>query len=289
MLSFYSSKILRNSLSVEKVGHQVCLYGGAVFALVLALNVMPGLFTLWWSDETLKGLLLVPLFTGVLLYQQRDELRRLTLNVCWPVYLASLGIGGFAWWVSSNDAIRLGGLLFVASMGLLFVSCFGKASLAVIWRPLLFLCTMVPATPNFLDAVTLGLQHIFSLFVDLLAPLLDDSYFGRDGFMHWFMGGKRPIGISAECSGLRSMMGMVIVAWYLSIADRLSLGKTVAMIHVAVALALVLNLVRIITTIELDLNDLREYTQGRWHGLLGIFVCLTGIVLLSKLSNKLQD
>lgn len=199
---------------MEKVGYQVCLYVAAAFILVLAVNVVPGLLTLWGSDETLKGLSLVPPFTGALLYQQRDELRRLTLNVCWPVYLAGLGVGGLAWWVLGSGAIGPGGLLFVATIGLLFVSCFGKASLAVILRPLLFLCMMVPATPNFLDAVTLSLQHIFSLFVDLLAPLIDDSYFGRDGFRFWFMDGKRPIRISAECSGLRSMMGMVIVACY---------------------------------------------------------------------------
>lgn len=272
---------------MKKVGYQVCLYVAAAFILALAVNVVPELATLWFSDETLKGLSLVPPFTGALLYQQRDELRRLTLNVCWPIYCASLSVGGVAWWVSSSGAIRLGGLLFVATMGMLFVSCFGKASLAMIRGPLLFLCMMVPATPGVLDAITLGLQHIFSLFVDLLAPLIDGIYVRPDRFKLWFADGKKPLWIAAECSGLRSMMGMVIMAWYFSIADRLSLGKTVAMVYAAVALALVLNLVRIITTIELHLYDLREYTQGRWHGLLGISVCLIGFVLLSKLSKKL--
>lgn len=288
VLFFHSLKISQISFSAEKFWHQSCLYGSVVFTLALALNAASRLLTLCWSDETLNGLSLVPLLTGVLIYQRRETFQRLTLNICWPSYIASLCFGIFAWWVLEGGSIRIGGLLFVVTLGIIFASFFGKASITVIGGPLLFLCMTIPTSPNFIEMATLGLQHIFSLALDLLGPLIDTSYVGRDDFTLRFIEGKNLVVISAECSGLRSMMGMVIMAGYFSISDRLSLGKTVVMICAAVSLALALNLIRIIITIELYLHNLQDYAVGKWHGLLGISVCLIGFILLSKLSEKLQ-
>ena len=178
----------------------------------------------------------------------------------------------------------------MVTLGLLFVSCFGKASLVVIGGPLLFLCLMVPVTESVLELAMLGLQHFFSYITGLLAPLIHDNYVGRDRFMLRFADSEKPLFIiSEECSGLRSMMGMVILAWYFSMVYRLSLRKIVTTLLTATALALALNLIRIVLTIELHLRHLQTYAEGRWHGLLGIFLCLIGFVLLSKLAKKIQD
>lgn len=262
---------------------------GLAAILLMAIPILDGLFALWWSDETFNGLSLVPLMAISLLYRKRNEFNKKAISRFMPLYCASAGVAVLMLWVFFAGSVRLAGYLFVISLILLFFGSLGKKMGRACLGPLVFMSLMVPPYNGLANEVTLMLQHIFSFTVDLLAPLLSSDYIGREGFILLFMNYDRPIIIAPECSGIRSLLGMLIIGLYLVIMDHLPLGKTTVMILTSIAVALTFNLIRIIATIELRLCGLKTFAEGRWHGLFGAGICLLGFVILDKLSKWLRD
>ena len=262
---------------------------GLAAILLMAIPILDGLFARLWSDETFKGLSLVPLMAISLLYRKRNEFSKEAISHSIPLYYASAGAAVLMLWVFFAGSVRLAGYLFVISLILLFFGSLGKKMGRACLGPLVFMSLMVPPYNGLANEVTLMLQHIFSFTVDLLAPLFSSDYIGREEFVFWFMNYDIPIVIAPECSGIRSLLGMLIIGLYLVIMDHLPLGKTTVMILTSIAVALTFNLIRIIATIELRLCGLETFARGRWHGLFGIGIFLLGFVILDKLSKRLRD
>ncbi len=263
---------------------------GLAAILLMAIPILDGLFALWWSDETFKGLSLVPLMAISLLYRKRNEFSKEAISHSIPLYYdASAGVAVLMLWVFFAGLVRLAGYLFVISLILLFFGSLGKKMGRAGLGPLVFMSLMVPPHNGLANEVTLMLQHIFSFTVDLLAPLFSSDYIGREGFILLFMNYDRPMMIAPECSGIRSLLGMLIIGLYLVIVDHLPLRKKTVIILTSITVALTFNLIRIIATIQLRLYGLETFAEGRWHGLFGAGICLLGFVILNKLSKRLRD
>jgi len=263
---------------------------GLAAILLMAIPILNSLFALWWSDETFNGLSLVPLMAISLLYRKRNEFNKKAISRFMPLfYCASAGAAVLMLWVFFAGSVRLAGYLFVISLILLFFGSLGKKMGRAGLGPLVFMSLMVPPCKGLVNEVTLMLQHIFSFTVDLLAPLFSSNYIGREGVVFWFMNYDIPIVIAPECSGIRSLLGMLIIGSYWAIMDRLPPGKKIVVILTSIALALTFNLIRIIATIQLRLYGLETFAEGRWHGLFGAGICLLGFVILDKLSKRLRD
>jgi len=115
-----------------------------------------------------------------------------------------------------------------------------------------------------------------------------DSFLERRDFKFWFDSMDYSMVIAPECSGIRSLLGFVIVSSFFSVFDRHSIAAVILMITTGAVTALAPNFLRIFVTMQMGLGGLEQYTAGFWRGFLGIAVFIVGGVALSRFSRFLK-
>lgn len=262
--------------------------GLAVIISLLAIPVFKGLWHLWHCDKNFDGLLLVPFMCGLILYRSKDEFAQCSpRQIKWILYSLPAALG--AMFVASNyDLLRKPGLLLAVNLLIASFGILGYSNYRLFVGPLIFLMLMVPPSQFAVDFVTINLQKLFSEVMEVVLLVFSDLFLERHGFEFWFAGMDYPMIIAPECSGIRSLLGFVIISSFYAVFDRHSIVTVILMISAGVTTALVLNFLRIFTTIQLRLCGLEEYSVGSWHGFLGIAVFMIGCVALSRLSRFLK-
>lgn len=282
-----SQKLIVNKIRDDSISARYCFVALAVIMGLLAIPAFKGLWHLWQSENFFEGLLLVPFFCGFILYRRKDEFIQ-----CRPkpvkriLYLLPITLGGMLV-ASSYDLPRIAGLLLVINLLIASFGILGYSNYKLFLGPLIFLMLMVPPPQWAVDFITIGLQKLFSATIETVF-VGSDRFLECQGIVFWFSGMDRSLIIGPECSGIRSLLGIVIISSYFANLGRHSIVTAILMISASVATALALNFIRILATMQLRLNGLEQYSVGFWHGLLGMLVFLIGILILSRLSLLLK-
>jgi len=263
-----------------------------ILAVILGLPAMPvikDLWQLWHSDKNFEGLLLVPIMCGIIFYKNRKDFIECTprpqKNILYFLPLTS----GAMLAVSYYDFTRIAGLLLVINFLIASLGLFGYSKYKLFMIPLLFLMLMVPPPLRIVDFTIVNLQALFSYLIEPTFLVFSERFIGCHGFEFWFSGIDYPMIIAPECSGIRSLMGFIILASFTAILDRHSIFNISLMIMVGVITTLTLNFFRIIITICLRLYGMENYSVGFWHGLLGILMFVIGCTILSNFSFFLHS
>jgi len=260
----------------------------AAVLLAVSIPAFTGLWHLWHCDKTFDGLLLVPVMCGFILYRSKEEFALCSpRQVKWILYILPAALGTM--FVVSNYGLpRIAGLLLAVNLLIASFGILGYSNRRLFVGPFLFLMLMVPPPQGAVDFVTVNLQRLFSMIMEAALSGFSDSFLERRGFEFWFDGIDYPIVISPECSGIRSLLGFVIMSSFFAVFDRHSIAGAILMITAGAATALVLNFLRIFVTMQMGLGGLEQYTVGFWHGFLGIAVFMVGCVTLSRFSRFLK-
>lgn len=261
-----------------------CLAGiGAV--VVCGLPILRGLWSLWNSCEDFKGFLLIPVLSALVLFKSKRNFAIIAYEPNKKYFLMLLPTIGLMLSACNADYLRLAVLLLIVNIFLVFLGILGYEAGKMFLKHFLFLVLMIPPHQRFLDLVIPELQHLFSAVLATLESLFSGRYIGRDKFDVWFDNQNLLFTIAPECSGIRSLYGFVIISCFMVLRDGHKLSGMLVMIISGIFVALMLNLVRIIITVELRSHGLQEYSVGRWHGWLGIVIFVLGYLVLSKYSR----
>ena len=260
----------------------------AVIMGLSAVPVLSGLWGLWHSDKNFDGLLLVPFMCGLIFYKSKEDFTQCNpKQVKHILYLLPISLGAML--VASTYGFpRIAGLLLAVNLLIASLGFFGFSNYRLFAGPLLFLMLMVPPPRWTVDFVTVNLQEFFSAIMEAILFGFSNLFLERHGFEFWFTGMDYPMIIAPECSGIRSLLGFVIMSSFYAVFDRHSIAGAILLIAAGATTAIVLNFLRIFATMQLRLNGLAEYSVGFWHGLLGIVVFAIGCLTLSRFSRFLK-
>ena len=254
-----------------------------LFLVILAAlywDILRDLIREWWDDPNYSHGFLVPLFSGFLVWQRRNELATLTPSGSWaglPILLAGLGalilgdLGGENFLMRSSLILVIGGLVLLH---------LGPAIFRRLLFPLLFLFFMVPLPAIVFNALAFPLQnlaaHNAAWVLDRLGvPVLLDGNILRLS--------QISLGVTEACSGIRSLVSLlaVAVAWAaLTLPGR---WGGVALAASVVPITVLANAARVVFTGLISQRFGVEYAQGFLHTFSGwlIFVfafgCLLGV------------
>lgn len=251
----------------------------------LAMPVWIGLWGLWHSNKLYEGLSLVPIVFGLILYRNKEELvpdafgQSKWILAILPITLTIMFL------CSENDQPHVAGVFLVVNYFVLFLGILGCSKWRSFIGPILFLILMIPLPQYVADYATLALRAFFSRIFESIFITFYESYSGRHGFEFWFTNLPRPLIIAPECSGVRSLLGFIVMSLFFVVLDRHSFIATSLIIITGVTTALILNFLRILVTMQLRLHGFQEYSIGFWHGLLGIAVFVIGVLVITKLSS----
>ncbi len=260
--------------------------GAAALGLILAAlywAILRDLGRQWWDDANYSHGFIVPIFSGYLIWRERDQLRALV-----PRGTA----GGFVVLLGGIAALLLGDLgaenflsrssLIVILAGLvLFI--LGDEAFRLTVFPLCYLLFMVPIPAILFYAVTFPLQQLaaeqaaWALDVLGVPVLLDGNTIHLS---------QISLGVTEACSGIRSLMSLFAgaVAWaYLLLPGG---WPMFVFVLATVPITILANVGRVVATGLIGQWFGVYYASGFFHELAGwviylfAFLCLAGLHLL---------
>jgi exosortase len=258
-------------------------------AIGLAALAVPAAIALsehtWSSEAGAHGPLV--LFTGAwLLWRQSGEIR-------------ARGVAGKGWIVAIGTAISL--LLFIIGeafdvitleaaglygMGVtIFYSCFGWAEIVRNWFIFLYLLFAVPPPRSWLDALTFPLkQFVSSAATALLRPFgIPATHEGVTIYVAQYQ-----YLVEDACSGLNSLVGLLAISlFYIYLARGSSWLYSLFLAMLAIPIAILANVLRIIILILLTEFFGDAVAQGFMHSLAGIFVFAVALLLIFGIDSAL--
>jgi exosortase len=251
----------------------------AVGMLVLWLywDVLRLLIRDWINDPNFSHGFFVPAFSLFLLWTNRDKLRSVPVNRSWagvPVVVGALGL---------LIVGTLGAELFLSRMSLVFLLpglvlvFWGWQALRAMAFPLAFLVFMVPIPSIILNQITLPLQFLASKLASGALPLIGVPVL-REGNVIQLP--AMSLEVAEACSGIRSLMSLIVLAIIYSYLLEPRLWRRVALTLAAVPIAVIANASRIVGTGACVQYWDPDKAEGFFHSFSGWLIFVVSTVLL---------
>jgi exosortase len=252
----------------------------AVLSLWLYWSTLVHLVGQWWSDPNFSHGFFVPLFSGFVLWQERDHLARLIPRPSWTglaVLALALGLLILGQMGAELFLARFSLLLLVAGIVILFLGWNFFRSVLFPWA---FLLLMIPIPVIVFNKITFPLQLLASQVAAAILPLLGVPILREGNVINL---PAMALEVAEACSGIRSLMSLVTLAIIYSylMEKRLWVRWVLALASVPIAVAA--NSVRIIGTGLLVQYWDADKAEGYFHASWGWIIFVVSLILLYAL------
>lgn len=264
---------------------QELLIWGALIVGILTLlygEIVWEMMRDWWADANHSHGFLVPIFSGYLVYRQREDLSAVPVYGNWlglPILLAGLSALILGHFGTENFLMRSSLLITLAG---LIGFHLGAEYLRKLGFPLLYLVFMLPLPAMVLNGITFPLQRV--------AVRAAASFFYAMGIPCFLEGNvihltDLSLGVTEACSGIRSLIALLALAtaWAYLILEEWP--TRIALISAAFFVAIAANALRVIATGLMALRLGPEYAEGFYHSFSGWLVFLMASLCLFGLGG----
>jgi exosortase len=234
----------------------------------------------WWHDPNFSHGFFVPLFSALVIWQERQKLVELPLRPSW----SGLAVAALAMCILVVG--QMGAELFLSRFslmillaGLIVLFC-GWTYFRALMFPWAFLILMIPIPTVVFNQITFPLQLLASRVSGLILPMLGVPVLREGNVINL---PSMALEVAEACSGIRSLMSLValaIIYGYL-MEKRLSVRWILAFASVPIAVAA--NSVRIIGTGLLVQYWDPEKAEGYFHASWGWIIFVISLVMLYAL------
>jgi exosortase len=238
-----------------------------------------------WDDPNYSHAFLVPLFSGFLIWRRRARLGALTAEGSWiglPVLFA--GVGALLLGDLAGETFLMRSSLIIVLAGLVLFHL-GRSTFQELVFPLLFLLFMVPLPVIVFNALAFPLQNLAAQNAAWTLDLLGVPVLLDGNVIHL---SRITLGVSEACSGIRSLVSLLVVAvaWgYLSLPG---IGGTVALTASAVPITVLANAGRVVATGLIAQWFGVEYAEGLFHVFSGWIIFLVAFVCLLAVHSMIR-
>jgi exosortase D (VPLPA-CTERM-specific) len=234
----------------------------------------------WWRDPNFSHGFFVPLFSGFVIWQERDRLARIHPRPSWSGLLVLAA--GLAVLIVG----RLGAELFLDRSSMLLVLAavvilFGGWSLfrAALF-PWAFLFLMIPIPNIVFNQITFPLQLLASRVAAAVLPVLGVPVLREGNVINL---PAMPLEVAEACSGIRSLMSLVALAIIYGYMMEKRLWVRWLLALAAVPITVFANDVRIIGTGLLVQYWDPQAAEGYFHASWGWIIFVVSLIILYAL------
>ena len=249
----------------------------AALIFVIYFDILQRLVQQWWTDDNYSHGFFVPLFSGFVLWHQRERLARIPAAPSWfGLLVIAGGLGILVVGV-------LGVEMFLSRTSLLFLLA-GLAIYFTGWpffRAVLFpwavLFLMVPIPKIVFNQVAFPLQLLASRFAGELLELVGVPVL-REGNVIQLP--SMTLEIVEACSGIRSLVSLATLAVIYGYFLEPRVGRRVILVVAAVPIAVIANALRVMGTGLLGYYWNPDKAEGFFHAFQGwvLFVLSLGML-----------
>jgi exosortase len=248
--------------------------------LLLYAPVLKSLILQWSSDADYSHGFFVPLFSGYILWRQRDRWMKIEIKPSNFGLLVMLGAVGLLLVGSLGAELftsRLSLLVLLAGM-ILFLG--GWKLLRAVSFPLCFLIFMIPLPTIIYNQITFPLQLIASRFATFWLELVHVPVL-RDGNILQFS--NYSLEVVEACSGIRSLMTLISLAVIYGYVLEPRLWVRIMLAVLMVPIAIVSNALRIMGAGMMAHRFGPAAAEGFLHEFSGWVIFLVALLLLFTL------
>jgi exosortase len=296
LASLSTTDMLRIALGAVIVGLVFVLFhfqGNSADSLRLGRSVLSWMVVRWNDSTVALGAAdtshgwLIPIASIGLVWWRRRDLLAAPKSVSWAglaVVVASL----FLHWVGAKaQQPRLSLLALIGLIWGIPFYFYGKRVAQIILFPCAYLIFCIPL--NFFDSLTFSLRLYMTIMVNAILNGLGIAFL-RSGTALYSVYGDYALEVADPCSGIRSLLAMTaITALYAYMTQRTLVRKWILFL-MAVPLAMVGNMVRILTISLVSEAFGNEVGAGLYHDFSGymIFLAIT-IPLMIWVGNLIDS
>jgi exosortase len=257
----------------------------SAITLWLYWSILFHLIGQWWHNPNFSHGFFVPLFSGLVLWQERNRLTQLPLRPSW----GGLVITAIA--MSTLVVGQLGAELFLSRSSLLIllagviVLFCGWAYFRAVLFPWAFLILMIPIPAIVFNQITFPLQLLASRMAGRILPVLGVPVLREGNVINL---PAMALEVAEACSGIRSLMSLValaIIYGYL-MEKRIWVRWILALASVPIAVAA--NSVRIIGTGLLVQYWDPDKAEGYFHASWGWIIFVISLLMLYALHGLIN-
>jgi exosortase len=261
-----------------------------ILVVILYVPVFLNLYNIRWDTvDYTHAYFILPLSLW-LTWRKRGEIKHIYQEVShykknifsFSILLLGILMFLFGW---RQDYIFIQTLSLIPLLFGLTGYLYGMKMVKTLTFPILYLLLLVPPPFGILDSITLPMRHIISLLTEKILLFLNYPI-SREGLLLKI--GYNDIFMGAPCSGFRSlitMFSLVLVYVYIS---KGGLTKKIFLTSLIIPMALLGNLVRVMTLCLITFYFGEEAGQGFFHNFSGIVIFIITILGLISAETLLE-
>lgn len=251
-----------------------------IFLAVLSFLYMEPVVSMvgeWYTDENYSHGFLIPVISGYLAWQRKDELARAQISPANSgVLIVALGLmiyllGNIA---GENFTMRLSLLVVVAGA---VIFSYGYGLFGAMLFPYLYLFFMLPLPFILYDAVAFPLKLMVTEYSVWALKLLGIPVL-REGNIIELV--NITLEVADACSGIRSIVSLLALSTAFAFFTQSRLHKRFILIALAIPIAIIANSIRVIGTGILASKYGSVAAEGFFHEFAGLVIFGIAIVML---------
>lgn len=251
----------------------------AWFGALLILTYYPILKHLveqWWSDGDTSHGFFVPLVSGYIVWQRREQLIALEWKPAWWG-VALMAFGGFQAYIGLLGAeLFLQRTAFLETLLGLLLVLGGTALIRELIFPLLLLPFMIPIPTVIYNQITFPLQLFASRVAEVLLGLIDIPVLREGNVLEL---ASQKLSVAEACSGIRSLMSLSFLALVYGYFFDNKIWMRFALFIGVLPIAIIANAGRVTITGILSERD-PELARGFFHELEGFVIFAIAFAML---------
>lgn len=250
-----------------------------IFGLTtLYWSVIPKMVLVWWNDPNFSHGMLVPLFSGYLIWERRGYLKPFQGEES-----ASSGLLFILLGVMMLIVGKAGGELFMMRSSIVLIICglfrilFGKDAFRKCLFPLLFLFFMVPIPYIVYDVIAFPLKKVASRLGEYSLDILNIPVFREGNIIHL---PNLQLEVADACSGIRSLMSLMAMATAFAYMTEMGAIPGGILLLFSVPVAICTNSFRIFITGITSYYFGQKTAEGFFHDFSGWIIFISGSAVL---------
>jgi exosortase len=268
---------------------------GIVAASLLALAYFALYFRWFYTQHLISSTYLadwghayaVPLISGYLVWNRREELRAVRFRTFWPgLAPLLLGIGSYVFFVTNRfkGGHMVQGWAALLSLGSLLLLMLGPRAFRIFFLPTMFLVVGVQVSQKVMNDLTAPLQVIASngayLVLNVLGAIFGFTVDVNGTVLTLVSSAGRtiPLNVAEACAGMRMVIAFIALAGATALLGCREWWQRIALMLLAVPVAIVVNIGRVAVLGLLSLAD-QDLSTGNAHTLIGELLLIPGLGL----------
>lgn len=251
-----------------------------IFLGVLALLYMDPVASMvgeWYTDENYSHGFLIPVISGYLLWQRKDELAKARVSPAnTGVLIAALGllmflVGNIA---GENFTMRFSLLVVVAGA---IIFAYGYGFFGAMLFPYMYLFFMLPLPFILYDAVAFPLKLMVTEYSVWALKLVGIPVLREGNIIELT---NITLEVADACSGIRSIVSLLALSTAFAFFTQSRFHKRFILIALAIPIAIIANSIRVIGTGILASRYGAVAAEGFFHEFAGLVIFGIAIVML---------